>query len=101
MIIGDVVVPASELPAALKEVAGKADELGIMVALFGHISDGNIHANIFAEPGNIESMSKEEEFQRYLGKVALEHGVTESKESLDLIYCFWHCYRNWLFSSDS
>ncbi|EQD28321.1 D-lactate dehydrogenase (cytochrome), partial [mine drainage metagenome] len=44
VIIGDVVVLASELPAALKLVAGKADELGIMVALFGHISDGNIHA---------------------------------------------------------
>jgi glycolate oxidase len=80
VIIGDVVVPASELPAALKEVAAKAEELGIMVALFGHISDGNIHANIFAEPGDKESMSKEEEFQVYLGKVALQHGGSVSAE---------------------
>jgi glycolate oxidase len=80
VIIGDVVVPASELPAALKEIAGRAEELGIMVALFGHISDGNIHANIFAEPGNAESMSKEEEFQKHLGRVALEHGGSVSAE---------------------
>ena len=73
-------MPASELPAALKEIAGRAEELGIMVALFGHISDGNIHANIFAEPGNAESMSKEEEFQKHLGRVALEHGGSVSAE---------------------
>lgn len=80
VIIGDVVVLASELPAALKLIASRAEELGIMVALFGHISDGNIHANIFAEPDERKSMEKEEEFQRYLGKVALEHGGSVSAE---------------------
>ncbi len=80
VIIGDVVVLASELPAALKLVAAKAEELGIMVALFGHISDGNIHANIFADPDEKQSMEKEEEFQKYLGKVALEHGGSVSAE---------------------
>ncbi len=37
VIIGDVIVPASELPATLKEIKNAVDKMKINVSLFGHI----------------------------------------------------------------
>ncbi len=80
VIIGDVVVLVSELPAALTEVREKADQMGIRVALFGHISDGNIHANIFADASGHDGETKEELFQKELAAIALKHSGSVSAE---------------------
>ncbi|MCL5732520.1 MAG: dehydrogenase, partial [Candidatus Thermoplasmatota archaeon] len=80
VVIGDIVVPASSLPMALKESEEKLKEDGVRAALFGHIADGNIHANIFADTGNAEQMKKVDRFQMDLGKIALKYGGSVSAE---------------------
>jgi glycolate oxidase len=80
VVIGDIVVPASSLPMALKESEEKLKEDGVRAALFGHIADGNIHANIFADTGNVEQMKNVDRFQMDLGKVALKYGGSVSAE---------------------
>lgn len=80
VVIGDVAVPASQLPDALQEAQESAKSLGIKVALFGHISDGNIHANIFADLADEDEMRRIEEYQLSLAKIAVERGGVVSAE---------------------
>ncbi|MCL6089895.1 MAG: FAD-binding oxidoreductase [Candidatus Thermoplasmatota archaeon] len=80
VVIGDIVVPASELSAALKESEEKVKEHHLKVALFGHISDGNIHANIYADLDNREHMERIDRFQIDFGKIAIKHGGSVSAE---------------------
>ncbi len=91
VIIGDIVVPASRLPATLKQIKEIIDYYGLKVALFGHIGDGNIHANIFADINNREQMERVNSFMMELGRIALrnegsvssEHGI--GMEKIDLL----------------
>lgn len=93
VVIGDIVVPASKLPGALKESEESANKLGVRVALFGHIADGNIHANIYTDPTDTEIMENVEQYQKELGKIALkyegsvsaEHGIGLEKKDLMLM----------------
>ncbi len=80
VVIGDIVVPASRLPEALKDSESKVNEHGLKVALFGHIADGNIHANIYADVSNREQMKKVDEFQIDFGRIALKYGGSVSAE---------------------
>lgn len=80
VVIGDIVVPASQLPAAFKEIEEKIREYKLTVALFGHISDGNIHANIYADTADPQFMSRVEAFQTDFAKVALDHEGSVSAE---------------------
>jgi len=80
VVIGDIVVPASELPDALREIEAKIREYGLKVALFGHVADGNIHANIYADVDDRDFMIKVERFQIELGKIAIRHEGSVSAE---------------------
>lgn len=80
IVIGDIVVPASKLPGALKECEKIADSLGLRVALFGHIADGNIHANIYTDSESEEVQKKVDIYQRELGEIALKYGGSVSAE---------------------
>ncbi len=80
LILGDVVVPASELPAALNEIERAIEKHGIFVSIFGHIGDGNIHANIFSNPADVENMRRVDNFQMELGRIAVSHGGSVSAE---------------------
>lgn len=80
VVIGDIVVPASQLPDTLNKIKEKMSEYGLKVALFGHIGDGNIHANIFADTSNEEVMKKVNSFMIELGRIALEHEGSVSSE---------------------
>ena len=80
VVIGDIVVPASELPMALKESEEKARKYNLTVALFGHISDGNIHANIYADIADQEHMKRVEGFQHDFAMIAIKHGGSVSAE---------------------
>lgn len=103
VVIGDIVVPTSELPEALKDAESSANELGIRCALFGHISDGNIHANMFADVDNTEQMKTVDIYQKHLAEIAVrhkgavsaEHGVgLEKKELLTFQFGFLHTEAN-------
>lgn len=80
VIMGDVVVPTSELPKTLKEASNKFEEYGFKVVLFGHIGDGNIHTNIFADIKDPEKMKKVDSLMIELGKIAIRHGGSVSSE---------------------
>lgn len=90
IIIGDVVVPSSEVPESLKEIQELIERFGLKTSLFGHIGDGNIHANIFTNLNSKEEMEKAEKFLEELGDVALahhgsvsaEHGIGYEKKNL-------------------
>lgn len=90
VVIGDIVVPASRLADALKETKEKMEELGIKAGLIGHVGDGNIHANIYADLEDEDEMSRIEKFHREFGGIAIrnqgsvsaEHGIGMEKIEL-------------------
>ncbi|WP_393971271.1 FAD-binding protein [Oxyplasma meridianum] len=90
VVIGDVVVPASKLPEALKSIEKKGYDHGLKVALFGHIGDGNIHCNIYADVAKQEIMKEVDAFQMEIGEIAVnlggsvsaEHGIGIEKKEL-------------------
>ncbi|MEM0158199.1 MAG: FAD-linked oxidase C-terminal domain-containing protein, partial [Thermoplasmataceae archaeon] len=90
VVIGDIVVPASKLPEALKQSEQKLRDHRITAALFGHIADGNIHANIYANLADRDEMERVDRFQEDFAAIALslggsvsaEHGIGIEKKNL-------------------
>ncbi len=80
VVIGDVVVPVSKLPDTLQEFRNSADEHKLKVVFYGHIGDGNIHANIFADMSKDDIRRRVDDFQLSLGRIALSHGGSVSAE---------------------
>lgn len=85
----DVVVPVSKIPETVEFINKLAKEFNILIILFGHFGDGNIHTNLMVDPDNPEEMRKSEivlnEIFRYViskkGSITGEHGVGISKKS--------------------
>lgn len=99
VVIGDIVVPASALPNALKECEEASQKYNIRVALFGHIADGNIHANIYTDPESKEITELVQKYQEELGRIALkyegsvsaEHGIgLEKKDLLRMEFSYYN-----------
>ena len=80
VLIGDIVVPPSTLSEVLEDISETARKMNIYVALFGHIGDGNIHANIFVDLNNREEADRVNSFHRQLAEIALAHGGSVSAE---------------------
>jgi len=80
VIIADIIVPPSRLPETFAEAERAVEESGLKVSIFGHIGDGNIHANILVDTRNEEQLRKANDFQMELGKIALAHGGSVSAE---------------------
>ncbi len=80
VVIGDIVVPVSELPSALEEIEKARDEDGIRSPLVGHIGDGNIHTNAFVDLQNRNEMEKVNKFMVDLAMIAIRHGGSVSAE---------------------
>ncbi|MCL6014959.1 MAG: FAD-binding oxidoreductase, partial [Candidatus Thermoplasmatota archaeon] len=78
--IGDVVVPPSQLPESLIEIESALKEYNLKAVLFGHIGDGNIHANILVDLNNKDHVKRVEKFQMAIAKIALKHGGSVSAE---------------------
>ncbi|GGP19997.1 glycolate oxidase subunit GlcD [Thermocladium modestius] len=80
VIIGDVVVPPTEVPSTLVDLDGAIKRYGFKVSLFGHIGDGNVHLNIFANADDEEEMRRVSEFLLETGMIAVRHGGSVSAE---------------------
>lgn len=80
VVIGDIVVPASHLAEVLKESESSMRELNVKASLIGHIGDGNIHANIYAQLDDRDEMERVEKFQREFGNIAIRHEGSVSAE---------------------
>jgi glycolate oxidase len=78
VIIADVVVPSSELPATLHEIEKEISNQNLEVVLFGHIGDGNIHGNIIAD--SKKDAIQIDKLQTIFGHIALKHRGSVSGE---------------------
>lgn len=83
----DLVVPRGRVPQLFHLVERAAEVSGLKVNGFGHAGDGNIHVNIFADPGRPGDLERVKVAERVLfqGVVALEgslsgeHGIGFTK----------------------
>jgi glycolate oxidase len=83
----DVVVPKGRIPDLFALVERIRREFRLMIPLFGHAGDGNIHVNIMLDPQDGDALARARAAERVLfeGVVALEgaisgeHGIGFSK----------------------
>jgi len=84
----DVVVPIGRLPEIVAIIDGIRTELDLLIPVFGHAGDGNLHVNIMCDPADKGEMSRVEEALDRLftavielgGTLSGEHGVGLSKQ---------------------
>ena len=83
----DVAVPPSRIPDLLRRIGEVAEEMGLVIANFGHAGDGNIHVNILYDP-DVDGMQERAQkaaaqvFEIALeleGTITGEHGVGITK----------------------
>ena len=81
----DIVVPRSRIPDVIRALKDLGEELGLMVATYGHAGDGNLHANLLYD-GPHQRGLVEQGIQRMLeitvslgGTITGEHGVGHAK----------------------
>jgi glycolate oxidase/D-lactate dehydrogenase len=83
----DVVVPRVYLSEAIRDYRKVAEKYGLLMAIFGHIGDGNLHVNLLYDKKNKEEEESAESavdeiFEitlRYNGSITGEHGVGLTK----------------------
>jgi len=83
----DVCVPISRLAECVAAAAAKADELGLISPIVGHVGDGNFHCLPLIDMDSAEEIAKAEEFVGWLNDLAIsvegtctgEHGIGQGK----------------------
>ncbi|WP_448583310.1 FAD-binding oxidoreductase [Thermocrinis sp.] len=83
----DVVIPRIYLSEAIKEYRKVAEKYGLLMVIFGHIGDGNLHVNLLYDKKNREEEERAERavyevFEitlKYNGSITGEHGVGLTK----------------------
>ncbi len=84
----DIVFPRTYLSEALPELREIAKKYDLLMAVFGHIGDGNLHVNLLYDKRNREEEERaeravDEVFElalRYQGSITGEHGVGLTKK---------------------
>lgn len=84
----DVAVPPWLIPQTVRYFHERARELGIMLVLFGHFGDGNIHTNLMVDPADDQEMTRAELLLQDIfthvlavgGTLSGEHGIGLSKK---------------------
>jgi glycolate oxidase len=83
----DIVVPRNQIPEMVRRIGEIAGQFGLVIAVFGHAGDGNLHPNILfdrRQPGELERVEQAAEaiFRAALalgGTLSGEHGVGSLK----------------------
>lgn len=84
----DIVVPVGKIPETVEFINQLAQEYQLLIPLFGHIGDGNIHTNLMVDPNDPEEMKRVEivldKIFRYVisvkGSISGEHGIGITKK---------------------
>ncbi len=84
----DIVVPVSEIPDAVEYFNKLSKEYDILIVIFGHFGDGNIHTNLMIDPDDEEDVKKSEivldKIFKYVvskgGSITGEHGIGLTKK---------------------
>ena len=69
---GDFIVPAASIDRALELYRGAFERRGLEYAIWGHISDGNLHPNVI--PRSLEDMARGREALREMARGVIELG---------------------------
>lgn len=83
----DMVLPISQIPAAVVAYQRIAEKYGVTVATYGHAADGNLHTKMLLDPNDADAWRRGEKavneiFEATIalgGSVTGEHGVGISK----------------------
>ncbi len=84
---GDIAVPISRYPEMVKEIKRLGEENDLLIPVFGHAGDGNVHYAPMADPDDQEMYQRaadvyEEVVERALelgGTATAEHGIGRGK----------------------
>lgn len=84
----DIVVPTGKIPETVSFINGIAREYRLLIVLFGHFGDGNIHTNLMVDPEDVDEMKRADDaldkIFRYVidanGSISGEHGIGISKK---------------------
>jgi glycolate oxidase len=76
----DIAVPRSAIPAMVRRVAEVAREHDLVIPVFGHAGDGNLHPNILFDRRDAEQVRRVEAAAAAIFRSALEMGGTLSGE---------------------
>ena len=84
----DIVVPVGKIPRTVEYIKSLGLEYDLPVVLFGHLGDGNIHTNVFADPADEKEIARAVdilgEIFRYVvalnGSISGEHGIGIAKK---------------------
>lgn len=94
LVLEDVTVPVSKLPAMVREIVAIGSTYGITVGVLAHAGDGNMHPLILTDRRDQEEWGRVERAVRQIferavaldGTLSGEHGVGLAKEQfLDLV----------------
>ncbi|NKX36345.1 FAD-binding protein [Rhodobacteraceae bacterium R_SAG4] len=83
----DVCVPISRLAECVSASRAKAEEMGLMAPMVGHVGDGNFHALLLIDMENAEERAKADAYVGWLNDLAIsmegtctgEHGIGQGK----------------------
>ncbi|TMV14917.1 FAD-binding oxidoreductase [Arenibacterium halophilum] len=83
----DVCVPISRLADCVGQAQAKAEEMGLIAPVVGHVGDGNFHALLLIDMENAEEVAKADDFVGWLNDLAIsmegtctgEHGIGQGK----------------------
>ena len=76
----DISVPRGAIPATVREIHEIAERHSLIIPLFGHIGDGNLHPNILCDLRDRAEMARVAQAAEEIFGVALRHGGTLSGE---------------------
>ncbi|MCG7624367.1 FAD-binding oxidoreductase [Epibacterium sp. Ofav1-8] len=83
----DVCVPISRLAECVSTARAKAEEMGLMAPMVGHVGDGNFHALLLIDMESAEERAKADDYVGWLNDLAIsmegtctgEHGIGQGK----------------------
>lgn len=84
----DVCVPNSRLAECTVTALAKAEELGLIAPLVGHVGDGNFHVSPLIDMENAREVAASKEYVSWLAELAIsmdgtctgEHGIGQGKK---------------------
>lgn len=87
-ITTDICVPISKLAESVAATQQKADELGLVAPIIGHVGDGNFHTVLLFDPASETERDNARSFVSWLNHLAVsmqgtctgEHGIGQGKK---------------------
>ncbi len=76
----DIVVPRSQIPEMVRRINQIAKQFGLLIAVFGHAGDGNLHPNILFDQQQAGQRELVEQAAAAIFQAALDLGGTLSGE---------------------